>query len=321
MKVLWRLLILASASIFASASLADSWPSRPIRAVVPVAAGSSTDIVPRVVFEQLASQLGQSIVVENRAGAGGTMGSAHVAKSLPDGYTVLAHGSAHTIAPSLYSNLGYDPSRDFIPVVPLGVTPSVLVVAPSTGYRSVADLIAASKARPGGLNFSSVGVGSATHLSAARFCSSTGISAVHVPFKGGAEAMTEAITGRVDFFFGPVALVLPHIRDGKLVALAVNGITRSAVLPDVPTLQEAGVANAEYPIWFGLFVPAHTPADVVDRLHRETRSALQTAKVRDKLLSLGVDPMPMTLGEFEAHVRKEVALNAALVQMVGIKPE
>ena len=283
---------------------AETWPTKPLRAIVPVGAGSTTDIIPRVVFEQLSAQLGQSIVVENRVGAGGTIGSAFVAKADPDGYTVLAHGSALTISPSLYSNLGYDPARDFAAVVPFGITPSVLVVPPARGWKTVGDLVAAAKAKPGALNFSSVGVGTATHLSAERFRVSAGVEAVHVPFKGGAEAMTEVIAGRIDFFFGPVALVLPQIQEGKLAALAVNGAKRSAALPDVPTTLEAGFADAEYPIWFGMFLPAKTPRDIVDKLNRETLKALQEPKVRDKLAALGFEPMVMTPAEFAAHVRK-----------------
>ena len=322
MKRLCQRLFIAAALVgTALVAQAEAWPARPLRAIVPVAAGSSTDIIPRIVFEQLSAQLGQSIVVENRSGAGGTIGTAFVARSPPDGYTLLAHGSAHTIAPSLYANLGYDPVRDFATVTPLGISPSVLVVAPSKGWRTVADLVITAKAKPGGLNFSSVGIGSATHLSAERFRLSAGIDAVHVPFKGGAEAMTEAIAGRVDFFFGPVALVLPQIREGKLVALAVNGSKRAAVLPDVPTLHEGGIPNAEYPIWFGLFVPTRTPPAILETLHQETLQALQSPTVRDRLLSLGVEPMVMTPIEFDAHVRKEMVVNEALVRAIGIKPE
>ena len=192
-----RTWFLAAACLALAASnvAAQDWPSRPIRAIVPVAAGSSTDIVPRLVFEQLSTRLGQAIVVENRTGAGGTIGSAFVAKAEPDGYTVLAHGSAHTIARSVYAKLSYDPAADLMAVVPLGVTPSVLVVAPGKGYKTAADLVTAGKARPGTLNFSSVGIGSATHLSAERFLASAGVKAVHSPFKGGAEAMSEAMAG------------------------------------------------------------------------------------------------------------------------------
>jgi tripartite-type tricarboxylate transporter receptor subunit TctC len=300
---------------------AQAWPTKPLRAIVPVGAGSSTDIVHRFVLEQLSAQLGQPIVVENRVGAGGTIGSAVVARSEPDGYTILAHGSAHTIAPALYKSLPYHPARDFIAVVPVGISASVLVVSPAKGVGSAAELVAVAKARPGALNFSSVGVGSATHLSAERFVSSAGIQAVHVPFKGGAEAMLEVIAGRVDFFFGPVALVLPHIREGKLRALAVNGSSRSTVLPDVPTLREAGIKEAEYPVWFALFVPAKTPSDIVNRLNRETLNALQAPKAREKLAALGVGPMVMSPAEFAAHIDQEIALNATLVEQAGVKPE
>lgn len=300
---------------------AQAWPTKPLRAIVPVGAGSTTDIVPRVVLEQLSSQLGQSIIVENRAGAGGTIGSAYVAKADSDGYTMLVHGSAHTISPAVYSNLSYHPARDFAAVIPLGISPSVMVVPPARGWKTVGDLVAVAKAKPGALNFSSVGVGSATHLSAERFRFSAGVDAVHVPFKGGAEAMTEVIAGRIDFFFGPIGLVLPHIRDGKLVALVVNGARRAAALPEVPTTLEAGFADAEYPIWFGLFLPVKTPRDVVDKLHRETAKALETPKVRDKLAALGVDPMVMTPREFDAYVEKEIAVNAALVKAAGMRPD
>jgi tripartite-type tricarboxylate transporter receptor subunit TctC len=316
-----RLPLLIVLQLLAATALAQAWPAKPLRAVVPVGAGSSTDIVHRVVLEQLSSQLGQPIVVENRVGAGGTVGSAAVAKAEPDGYTLLAHGSAHTIAPALYKSLPYHPARDFVAVTPVGVTPSVLVVPPAKVIRNAADLVAAAKARPNGLNFSSVGIGSATHLSAERFQSSAGVHAMHIPFKGGAEAMTEVIAGRVDFFFGPVALVLPHVRDGRLTALAVNGDKRSAALPDVPTLREAGFGDAEYPIWFGLFAPANTPREVVDKLSRETAKALQAEKVRGKLAALGVEPMPMSPEQFAAYVEREVALNAGLARKAGLKAE
>lgn len=312
------LIVLALAACNASA---QSWPAKPIRAIVPVGAGSSTDIVHRVVLEQISSQLGQPVVVENRVGAGGTIGSGAVAKAQPDGYTLLANGAAHTIAPALYKGLPYHPARDFVAVAFIGSSPSVLVVSPAKGIKSVADLVVAAKARPNALNFSSVGIGTATHLSAERFQSSAGIQAVHVPFKGGAEATTEVIAGRVDFFFGPVALVLPHIRAGKLAALAVNTGQRSAALPDVPTIGEAGIRDAEYPIWFGLFAPAGTPRQIVEKLNREALKALQVAKVREKLAMLGVDGISMSPGEFGAYVEREVGLNAELARKAGLKAE
>ena len=289
--------------------------------MVPFAAGSSTDIVPRLVLEQLAQQLGQTIVVENRAGAGGTIGAGSVAKAEPDGYTILASGSAHTISPALYPKLSYHPGRDFAAVVPFGISSNVLVVSPASDFKTVGDLVAAGRAKPGSLTFSSVGVGTATHLSAERFRMSAGLDALHVPFKGGAEAMSEVIAGRIDFFFGPPPLLLPHIKEGTLKALAVNGTSRMSALPEVPTTRETGFNDAEYPVWFGLFVPARTPRDIVERLHQETLKALQAPKVRERMSMMAVDPLVMTPSEFDAYVEKEIALNAALVQKIGIKSD
>ena len=321
MKPTKLMLCITAVGLLSVGAEAQTWPTKPLKAIVPVAAGSSTDIIPRVVLEHLSPQLGQPIVVENRTGAGGSVGTASVAKSDPDGYTILVHGSAHTIAPALYPKLPYDPAVDFAAVVPLGISPNVLVVSPASAFKSVGDLLAAAKAKPGSLNFSSVGVGTATHLSAERFLHSAGIKAVHVPFRGGAEAMLEAITGRVDFFFGPVGLVLANVREGKLIALAVNSPQRAVALPEVPTTQEAGVANAEYPIWYGLFLPAKTPREIVNKLNGETIKTLQAPALREKLTKLGVDPMVMAPYEFDAHVRSEIALNAALVKAIGLTPE
>jgi tripartite-type tricarboxylate transporter receptor subunit TctC len=308
-------------ALLACSAQAQSWPSKPVRAVVPVGAGSSTDIVHRLVLERLSAQLGQPVVIENRVGAGGTVGSAVVARAEPDGYTLLAHGSAHTIALALYKGLAYHPTRDFVSVAPIGSSPSVLVVAPARGFKTPADLVKAAKVRPSGFNFSSVGVGSATHLAAERFQASAGFQAVHIPFKGGAEAMTEVMGGRADFFFGPVALVLPQIREGKLTALAVNSEKRSGALPDVPTTREAGFLEAEYPIWFGLFAPARTPREIVAKLNAETMKALRTAALQEKLTAMGVDTMPMSSADFAAYVEQEVARNAVLAQRAGLKPE
>lgn len=295
-----------------------AWPTKPLKVIVPIAAGSITDIVPRVVFEQLSTQLGQPIIVENRPGAAQTIGANAVAKSEPDAYTLLVNSAAHVIAPSLHPNLSYDPARDFAAVIPLGVVPNALVVSAGR-FKTVGDLVAAAKARPGAMNFASAGVGTATHLSAMQFQSSAGIKAVHVPFKGGPEAMTEVMAGRIDFFFAPVGVALPHVREGRLTALVVNSAKRSTALPDVPTTGEAGFTNAEYPFWIGLFAPAKTPGDIVAKLHRETLKALQQPKVKEKLASLGVDPMPMSPHDFDALVEKEIATNAALVKAIGLK--
>jgi tripartite-type tricarboxylate transporter receptor subunit TctC len=290
-----------------------------VTAVVPFAAGGVTDVLTRVVFDRLSKQLGQAIVIENRPGAGGTTASGLVARSGADGYTVLVHSSAHTIAPALYPNLGYDPARDFAAVVPLGALPSVLVVSPASGIRTAADLVAAAKAKPGAMDFASVGVGSATYLSAVRFQASAGVQAAHVPFKGGPEAMGEVIAGRVDYFFAPVGIAVQHVKEGKLTALVVNSDRRTALLPEVPTTSEAGFSNAEYPFWIGVFLPAKTSRSIVDKFHGEAMKALQQPVVRDKLEKLGVDPMVQTPAEFSAYVEKQIAADAALAKAAGLK--
>jgi tripartite-type tricarboxylate transporter receptor subunit TctC len=306
-------------ALFSFDAAAQTWPARPLRAIVPVAAGTITDIVPRVVFEPLSAQLGQNVIVENRPGGGATTATAFVAKADPDGYTILVNSAAHAIAPALYPNLSYNPATDFSAVALLGVVPSVLVVSRASGFKTIADFVAAAKAKPGAMNFGSAGVGTATHLSAMRFMSSAGMQAVHVPFKGGPEAINEIIAGRLDFFFAPVGNALPFVKDGMLTALAVNSATRSAVLPDVSTTAEAGFRDAEYPFWIGMFLPAKTPRAVVDKLHDEVAKALGTPSVRSKLEALGVDPMPMSPSEMNTFVQKQIAANATLVKAVDIK--
>jgi tripartite-type tricarboxylate transporter receptor subunit TctC len=299
----------------------SDWPSRPIRVIVPFAAGTVTDVVPRLVFDQVSARLGQSIVVENRPGAGGTTAAGFIAKADADGTAILVNSAAHTIAPALYRNLSYDVAKDFAAVLPLGIVPNVLVVSRARGFKTVADFVAAARAKSGGMNFGSAGVGTATHLSAMRFLASAGLEAVHVPFKGGPEAMREIIAGRLDFFFAPVANALPLVNDGALTALVVNSAKRSAALSDVPTTAESGFTNAEYPFWIGTFLPAKTPRGIVDRLHDEAVKALATPAVKAKLTTLGVDPMLMSPTEFDAFVAKQIVAAATLVKTAGIKPQ
>jgi tripartite-type tricarboxylate transporter receptor subunit TctC len=225
--VIRRLVLVAALLLVPAAAVAQDWPARPIRVVIPFGAGSATDLVPRIVFDQLAPRLGQPIVIENRAGAGGTLGTAAVAKAEPDGYTLLAHSNAFSISPSVYANLPYDPVSDFAPVIPFGSLPVVLVIAPSKGFKTIQDMVAAAKAKPGSFNFASVGVGSGSHLAVERLKLGAGFDAVHVPFRGGPEALTEVIAGRVDFYFCPINTALPFIRDGKLLALVTNGHSRA----------------------------------------------------------------------------------------------
>jgi tripartite-type tricarboxylate transporter receptor subunit TctC len=301
------------------ASATDAWPSRPIRAMVPFSAGSSVDIVGRVVLDPLSQRLGQAIVVENRGGAGGTIGCALVAQSPPDGYTILVNASAHTSAPAIYPGASYDVTRDFSGVIPFGSVPNVVIIAPSKGITTLKDLVAAAKA--GTMTFSSAGVGSATHLAAERLRVSAGFNATHVPFKGGVEAITEVMTGRVDFACIGVPSTLPFINDNKLLALAVCTQKRTPSLPNVATTIELGYPDSDYNFWMGLFVPAKTDRAILERLRADTQKALADPAVIDKLKPQGLEPMPLSPAEFDALIKKEVADNIALVKAAGIKVE
>jgi tripartite-type tricarboxylate transporter receptor subunit TctC len=300
---------------------AQAWPAKPIRAIVAGGAGSVVDVVPRVVFEQLSKQLGQPIVVENRTGAGGTIAVAAVAKADPDGYTILAQSSALAVAPWFHPNLSYDTVRDISGIAPIGSVPNVLVTSPLKGAKTIQAFVAAAKAMPGSFNYTSTGVGTATHMSAERFRVSAGIEAVHVPVKSGPEALTEILSGRADFYFCPIGTALPFIREGKLSGLVVSGERRAPELPEVPTTSEAGFANADYILWLGLFAPVRTPRSLVHRLHGETVKAMQAGSVQEKLAILGVTPMSMTPEQFDAHIKDEIASNGLLVKAAGIKPE
>ena len=299
-------------------AIAQTWPSKPIRAILPIAPGTGADVIFRLVFNQLSIQLGQQIVVENRGGAGGTIGAAAAAKADPDGYTILAHSASHTIAPAIYPNMPYDPVRDFVGVAALGKMPTTLVMAPSKGIKTIGEFVAAAKAKPGAFTFASAGVGSSTHLTAERFRLSAGFEAVHVPFRGGG-FRPEVASGRVDFAFSPIAVAVPDISGGRLLALAVSGRKRASALPDVPTTLEAGYANSDYALWLGIFVPARTPRDIVDRLHRETVKALNLPGLRDRLATLDVQPMVMTPAEFDAFVKDDLINQAALAKAAGLK--
>jgi tripartite-type tricarboxylate transporter receptor subunit TctC len=303
----------------APAANADQWPSRAMIAVSTVSAGNAGDTVARVVFEQLTKQLGQSIVIENRTGAGGTTGSASVAKADPDGYTILLLTSSQGSAVVLHKTLPYDPVHDFIPVAMFGIQPSVLVVSPSKGWKTVAELIAAAKANPGTLNFASAGVGSASHWAAERLRLAAGINAQHIPFRG-AEGLNELIAGRIDFYFVPLAPAVPHIQNGRVLPLAVSTPKRAPSLPSVSTIAEAGYPNAQYIFWGGLALPAKTPRAIVDKLHDETNKALQVAAVQERLATLGVEPMPMSVDEFGRFYRDDVAGIVKLAKDINLVP-
>src|ERR671918_401254 len=270
---------------------AQAWPAKPIRAIVPFGAGSTIDVLGRIVLEPLSAALGQPIVVENRGGAGGSIGSAFVANAQPDGYTLLIHASAHSAAPAAYPNAPYDAARDLRGVAIFGVVPNVTVISPAKGIRTLKELVDAAK--KGSMTFASAGVGSATHWAAERLRLAAGFNAVHVPFKGGPEALTQVASGEVDFMSIGISSGMPFIRSGRLSALAVSTLKRSSALPDVPTTIEAGYPNSDYTFWNGMLVPAKTPRHIVERLHEETMKVLRQPGVIDGFKPQGIEPMPL----------------------------
>ncbi|HXF77669.1 MAG TPA: tripartite tricarboxylate transporter substrate binding protein [Usitatibacter sp.] len=300
---------------------AQGYPERPIHFIVPFTAGSGTDIVARTLGEAMSKGLGQPIVVENRPGAGGTLGAGVVAKSAPDGYTLLVHSAGHAANPAIYTSLPYDTVKDFACVTPLASLPNVLVVPPQRGWKTVKDLVDAAQAKPGSLNYGSAGVGSATHMNAEIFRQAARFDAVHIPYKGTPEAMTETATGRIDFFFAPLASALQLVKGGRLQALAVGTGTRSPVLPDVPTTVEAGYPHSEYVFWVALLAPTATPHAVVERLNAEALKALASPAVKQRLEALGAEPMPMGPEACDTFIRAEVVRMAAVVKSAGLKAQ
>jgi tripartite-type tricarboxylate transporter receptor subunit TctC len=318
MRRSWFWVLAIDACIAHGEAQAQSWPTKRVTVVVPFTAGSATDIMARTVAQRLQEQLGQPFVVENRPGAGGTIGMAAVARADADGHTILVHSSSYTITPTTYPATPYDTVRDLTGITPLALLPQVLVISPAKNLKTVPDLVKAAKAKPGAMNYASAGVGTATQLNAERFRMGAGIEVVHVPFKGTPEALTEIIAGRVDYYFCPVNAVLPLIAGKQLLALAMGSTKRSLALPDVATTLEAGIANSDYNFWVGMAVPSKMPREVVNRLHSETAKALESAEVRASMAKLGAEPMLMKLEEFDAYIRNEIKTNAVLVKAAGI---
>ena len=290
-----------------------------IRFVVPFTPGSGTDIVARAVAEAMSKSMGQTIIVENRPGAGGTIAAAAVARSEADGNTVLIPSSGHALNPAIYSNLGYDTLKDLAGVTPLAALANVLVVNPARGWKTVADLVSAAKAAPGKFNYASAGNGSATHLNAEKFRMQAGISAVHVAFKGTPEALTEIIAGRLDWFFAPMVSALPMINDNRLLPLAVSTAKRSASLPQIPTTLEAGIAGSDYTFWVGMIVPAKTPRAIVSRLHEEALKAMASSEVIERLGKAGAEPFTMSSDAFDAFIRSELETASKIAIAANLK--
>jgi len=304
-------------SLWVGVAFAQGFPSRTVRLVSGVSPGSASDTMARLVAEKLQASLGQPVIVENKLGAGGLIGAQYVAKSEPDGHTIMVYASAFTVAPLLNPE-ALNP-KDLTPVATLGTVPTVLVVSPSKGYKSVADLVAAAKAKPGQIVATSAGIGSSTHMNLERFRFSAGIEVLHVPLKGAPEALTEVLTGRADFYFALPFQVGAQVKEGRLLALAVGSPKRSALFPDVPTTVELGFANSDYNFWVGALVPTKTPRETVLRLNREFNAAVNAPDIRERFLKLGADPLSMSLPDFEAMIRDEFESNAKLIKAAGIK--
>ena len=312
--------VLAAIGLARPALAQEEWPTRPVLVVSPFTAGSANDIVARLVFDQVGQQTRQAFVIENRPGGGGIVGVASVVRAEPDGYTLLLSSASMSSAVILHRSLPYDELRDLEPIAMLGEQPSVLVAAPDKGFKTVAELVAAAKSRPGELNFASAGIGSASHIAGERFRVAAGLQVQHIPYRGPVEALADLMTGRIDFYFLPIAPALPLIKQGKVIALAVSTPKRAQLLPDIPTIAEAGYPNAEYLFWGGVSAPAGISPMIVAKLNREIDTALTIPAVREKLGQLGVEPTPMTSDQFGKFFADDVAAMVQLGKDANITP-
>ncbi len=300
---------------------AQNYPNKPVRVIISFTPGSSTDIVGRIVMQKVAEYWGQPVIAENRGGAGGSIGSREVATSSPDGYTLLVNSTAHAVNPAIYAKLPYDTLKDFIEISPLAIQPNVLVVNATSPYKTVADLVNAAKAKPGAINFGHAGVGSGTHLSTERFIAAAAIKVELVPFKGTPEVITALMSNSIDCYWAPISAALSAIKGGKLRALAVSTTKRNPTLPDVPTLADGGLKNADSALWFGVWAPAGTPQDIIQKISADTRKALADPGVKEKLHALGNDTMDMSPAEFAKFVRDEIVIYQNVITAAGIKPQ
>ena len=322
MKCIARLAVIALFALTAVAARGDTFPSRPIRIVVPFAAGGATDLIARVVGQKLTESLGQAVVVENRPGASGMIGADLVAKAPPDGYTLLMASTAEiAINPSLYSKMSYDPQKDLAPITLAGVTPLILVVNPASPLHSVADIVKEAKAHPGTISFASAGNGSVQHLSGELVKVLTSTDMVHVPYKGAAPALTDVLSGQVTMFFSGMPPAMPHVKSGKLRALAVTTPKRSPAAPDVPTMAEAGVQGFDISNWFGLLAPAGTPPGILDKLHDEAVKALMQPTVKERLAEQGAEVVADSREHFGAFIKAEADKYAKLIKVSGAKAD
>jgi tripartite-type tricarboxylate transporter receptor subunit TctC len=315
-----RLIALALAAGLAALPVsAQNYPDKPIHIIVPFTAGSATDVTARALAAVMTKNMGQTVIVDNKPGAGGTIGSAQVAKAAPDGYTLLANSSAHTVNPAIYPNMTYDTAKDLPGVSLLAVQPNIMVASPSKGWKTAADYVKAAKAAPGKLTYATAGTGSGTHMNAEKFKLAAGIDTVHVPYRGTPEALGDTMNGRTDIYFCPVIAALPMIKDGRVVALANGSPKRSSVLPDLATTEEQGFKDSGYNFWVGLFAPAGTPPSLINRINAEVKKALESPEVKERLQALGTDPAPTTPQELDKMVAQEIKENIAIAKKADIK--
>jgi tripartite-type tricarboxylate transporter receptor subunit TctC len=305
----------------AAAASAQSYPDHPVRVVVPFPAAGGTDILARLLLQRMAERLGANFVIDNRAGAGGTIGTEIVARAAPDGYTILVASSSHTINPSVYKKIGYDPARDFAPVTLIASGPGLLVVHPSVPAKNVRELIALAKSRPGQLIYASAGNGTPPHLAAELFKSMAGVDLVHIPYKGNVPAFVDLLTGAVSLSFPTITSGLPQVRSGKLRALGVTSKERSTVVPEVPTIAESGLPGYEATTWYGMLAPAKTRTLVIAKLHDHLVEVLKLADIRDKLLAQGLEPVGNRPDEFAAIISTELVKWSKVVAAAGVKAE
>lgn len=305
----------------ASAVSAQTYPSKPIKIIVPFTPGSATDVMARIVGERLNAAWGQPVVVENKPGAGGTIGIRDTARADADGYTLAVVSSGHAVNHVLYKDLGYDTLKDFASVALLGSLPSVLIVPPSLGINTVKELVAMLKAKPGQYNYATAGVGSGAHVGIEKFNVAAGVKAVHVPLKGTPPILAETMAGRVEYAFVPAVSGMGPIKDGKVKALAVSTSKRVAALPDVPTLGEAGFAQGESTFWLALLAPAKTPPDVIAKVNAEVSRALKTPEIVERLAKLGTEPMFMTPAQADAFIRREYQELGKVMRDAGLTPQ
>jgi tripartite-type tricarboxylate transporter receptor subunit TctC len=303
-----------------AATTTPKYPTKPIRIIVPFAPGGPNDILARLLGQKLTESWGTQVIIDNRAGGGTIIGSAIAAAATPDGYTLLMVSTSHAVNPSLVRKLPYDTLKDFAPVIRLAASPNVLVVNPSVPVQSVRELIALAKAKPGEINYASGGTGTATHLAGELLCITGGVKMTHVPYKGAGPATIDLLSGAVSWMFGTILPTLPHVKAGRLRALAVSGAKRSAVLPDVPTVAET-LPGFEAASWYGVFAPAQTPREVIVKLNRESARILETTEMRDYLLREGAEPVGGTPEEFAAYFKSEIAKWAKVIRDAGIKSE